>query len=153
MNKIIPTTLIVLIISSCSVPQKIGIYEKRKSDELRLTFDMSNKKGDFGVVLIAPITLTFSFGEGITEARIVDEGEQTKWEINADVNHAITTITYGKLRRNYVQIYPEDNQPPEKLTIGETYKAIIKTDKYRYEKTFIFQQGETYMTKSDKFDK
>lgn len=153
MNKIIPTILLVLILSSCSIPQKIGIYEKRKTDELRLTLDMNNKRCDFGVAFIAPISLAISFGEAIIELRIVDEGEQTKWEINADEKHAITSITYGKLSNNYVQTNPEDNQPPEKLIIGETYKAIITTEKYSYEKTFIFQQGETYITRLDTFVK
>jgi len=148
-NKIILTTLLVLIISSCSIHRKIGIYEKRKSEDLKLVIDMNTLKYDFGVSFFIPIILTVSAGETIYELKIEDQDKGLIWEIASKKNDGFSIVAYGELKRPYIQLYPLNNQKPEELIIGDTYKVFIKTEELYFEKTIIYQAGETYITKSD----
>lgn len=89
--------------------------------------------------------------ESIIKAEFLDKNNNPVWIIEGKHTPIGSNgFEFGKLNKEYNQLFPHDNKLPEKLIQEEKYILILTTEKAIYRKEFIFIESSIKITNKDK---
>ncbi len=147
MKKTFSLILGVYFLVSCTATEKaIKIYPTKQADELTLEVDPTIRINGFIIYHHIP--------ESILKAEFTNNNNNPIWIIETKhPRFGANGFKYGKLSKEYKQLFPENNKLPKELEKGEKYILLLTTEKASYRKEFIFIESSIKITDLDKVSK
>lgn len=130
----------------CTTTEKaIKIYPAKQVDKLTLEVDPTIRINGFIIYLHIP--------ESILKAKFTDNNNNPIWIIETKHSRfGANGFKFGKLSKEYKQLFPENNELPKELEKEKRYILLLTTEKATYRKGFIFDENVIKITDEDKIE-